>query len=278
VRDEGGEDHDDRTCQADGPGRSPREVVAAQRRQQDEQRQTDGEEAAAQEIEAVVDPALGQAQPGGHDGDRHQAHRQVDQEAPPPAQVVHEQPADDRADRAGDRVDHTLVAEPATEVAGGDDVGDGGHGHRSQPTAAEALCEPRHQELVHRLRHAAGQRPGEEDADRAQQDATAAVEVAELPVEGHRGDHRERVRRHHPGHPGEAADVVDDRRQRRGDDRAVQRAHHLAELEADEDHQGPSKPQVLHALPLRHPRERVLHGSGRPGPRVAHRPAAWVRA
>ena len=107
----------------------------------------------------------------------------------------------------------------------------------AEAAAAEALHEPGREQLVHRLRGAARRGGDEEDRDGDDQDALAAVEVAELPVQRHRRDHRERVGGDDPGDAGEPAEVVGDRRERGRDDRAVERAHHLPELQADEDQQ-----------------------------------------
>ena len=211
--------------------------MAAEGCEQDEERQARGEERGTRPVEGVRDAAVGEPQAGRDDGRRHQPDREVDEERPAPRQVLDEQAADDGADGAGDGEDHPLVPQPASELPSRDDVRDRRHGDGAETAAPEALEEPSRQQLVHRLRRPAGHRTDEEHADRDQQHASPAVEVAELPVQRHRGDHRERIGAHHPRGPREAADVVGDGGQGGGDDGAVDRAHHLPELEADEDHE-----------------------------------------
>src|SRR5262249_2970223 len=69
-----------------------------------------------------------------------------------------------------------------------------------------------------------------EDQDRDLEHAPASVDIADLAEERHRDGRAEQVRREDPRDVIQAAEVADDGRQRRRDDRGVERA----EKEADE--------------------------------------------
>jgi hypothetical protein len=175
-------------------------------------------------------------------------------ERPAPGEVVDEDAADHGADDAGDGEGDPLVAEPAPELAGGHQVGDHGHRHRADATAAHALQEPGQQQLVHRLGQAARQRAEEEHDDGRQQDALAPVEVADLAPQRHRRDLGQQVGGDHPRHPGEPADVVGDRGQGGRHDRAVHGAQHHHQLQADERDHGLTGDLPLALPPNRHRR------------------------
>ena len=171
-------------------------------------------------------------------GHGHGADRQVDVERPAPAEVVDEKAAEHRAAYARHRESHSLIAHPATELASRNDVCRHRHRHRAEAAAAEPLNEARSQQLVHRLGDPAGHRSDDEENHRAEQDALAAELVAELAVQRHDDDLSQQIRRGHPRHPRESAQILGDGGQRRGDDRAVERGHHHGQLQAYEDDDG----------------------------------------
>ena len=92
-----------------------------------------------------------------------------------------------------------------------------------QPAGAEPLQAAEAGELEHVLRDPAERRADEEDRDRRLEDPLAPVEVAELPVDRLRDRRREQVRGDDPRVVVEPAEVADDRRQRGGHDRLVER-------------------------------------------------------
>ena len=203
-----------------------------------------------------VDPVprrhLRRAEGGRDHCQRDEAERQVDVEDPPPREVVDEEAAEQRAGDDGDAEHAAEQALVAAAVARRDEVADDGHRHDDQTAAAEPLdCSERDQ-LRHRLRQPAQRRPDQEEHERDLEDALAAVEVAELPVQ--RPDHRRRqqIRGHDPGEVLETAEVADDRRQRGRHDRLVERRD-----EEDEEQRAENQAPLT--------RGRLSHGS------VAHR-------
>ena len=87
----------------------------------------------------------------------------------------------------------------------------------------------------HVLAEPAERRADQEEHDRDLQDELAAVEVAELAVE-RAGDRRgQQVRGDDPREVGDPAEVADDRRQRRRDDRLVERGEQQHEHQRQED-------------------------------------------
>jgi hypothetical protein len=157
------------------------------------------------------------------DPERDPADRQVDEEDPVPAEVVDDEPAERRPDdrRGGeDGADQALVAAP---VGRRDDVPDGRDREREQAAGADPLHAAEDDELRHRLREPAEQRADEEDHDREEDQRAPAVDVAELPPQRHRDRAREHVGGEDPRVARQPAEVGDDPRQRRRDDRLVER-------------------------------------------------------
>ena len=173
---------------------------------------------------------------GGRDHrERDKAEREVDVEDPAPREVVDEEAAEQRT---GDDRDAEHAAEQAlvaAAVARRDKVTDDRHRHDEQTAAAEPLDRSERDQLRHALRQPAQRRADQEEHERELEDALAAVEVAELPVQ--RPDHRrrEQIRGHDPREVLEAAEVADDRRQRRRHDRLVERRDEEDEEQRAED-------------------------------------------
>ena len=110
--------------------------------------------------------------------------------------------------------------------------------------------------------------PDQEDDDRELEQQLAAVDVAELAVERHGRRRRQQVGRDHPREVLQAAEVADDRRQRRRDDRLVERREQHAEHQPAEDDQHLAVREL--ALPFR---GRVRHRD-----LFDHRAAPWAIA
>jgi hypothetical protein len=149
--------------------------------------------------------------------------------------VVDEEAAEQRPDHGRDAehgAEEALVLAP---LAGRDDVADGGDRRDDQPPAAEALDRAERDQLAHVLREAAKSRADEEDHDRHLEHDPPSVEVSELPVD--RADDRrgEQVRGDDPREVLDPAEVADDRRQRRRDDRLVERGQEEDEHQRPED-------------------------------------------
>jgi hypothetical protein len=182
-------------------------------------------------------------------GDYHQREhpdRDVDVEDPAPGEVVDEEPAEERSDHRRDAEDRSEEALVAAAVARRDDVADDREGHHEETAAAEPLQRAERDQLRHVLADPAQRRANQEDHDRALQDELAAEEVAELPVD--RPDHRrsQQVGRDDPRELRDAAEVADDRRQRRGDDRLVERREQQHEQQRAEDQANALRGLVVH--------------------------------
>ena len=172
------------------------------------------------------------------DGERRGARGQVHVEDPPPGEAVDEPPAEERADHGRDAEDGTEEAHVPAALARADDVADDGHRRHHEPAPAEPLEAAERDQLGHVLAEPAQHRADEEEHDRRLEHDLAAVEVAELAVE-RPGDRRgEQVAGHDPGEVLYPAQVADDRGQRRGDDRLVQRRqqHHEQQRAEDQAH------------------------------------------
>jgi hypothetical protein len=108
---------------------------------------------------------------------------------------------------------------------------------RPQPAAAHALHAAEDDELQHALRRAGQQRAREEHDDRDLEQDLSSVDVAELAVQRHRGRGCQQVGRDHPRQVLQTPELADDRRQRGGHDRLVERRQQHAEHQPAEHDQ-----------------------------------------
>ena len=243
---------------------APRVRRAAEARERDDRRERAGEQHGAAIVDRVLDAVRMRVEDGGDHEQRERADRQVDVEDPAPGEVVDEEAADQRPDHRGDaehRAEHALVL---AAVARRDDVADDGDRRHQQAARAEALEAAERDQLGHVLRDAAERGADEEGHDRDLEHDLASVEVAELPVQraGHR--RREQVGGHDPGQVLEAAEVADDRRQRRRHDRLVERREQDDEHQRAEDDPNPGR-RPVRAGERRH----AMEGSGNGRDQVA---------
>ena len=151
------------------------------------------------------------------------ADRQVDVEDPAPGEVVDEETAEQRSD---DRRNTEHGAEEALVLAAlarRHHVPHNRQRRHDQAAPAEALQGPERDQLGHVLAEAAQCRSDQEECDGGLQHDLAAVEIAELAVERTRDRRGQQVRRDDPGEMLDPAEIADDRRQRRRDDRLVER-------------------------------------------------------
>ena len=201
----------------------------------------------------IVDPVPGrrhvQVEAERDDRERDGSDRHVDVEDPAPREVVDEEPAEQRPGHRRHGEDGPHQAHVPAASPRGDDVGEDRLCPDDEPAGAEPLDRAEDDQLEHRLREPGEHRAHQEDRDRGQEDGLAPEHVAELAVEG-RGDGRgEEVGGHDPGEVVEAAELADDRRERRRDDRLVERRQEHAEHERDEHRrQRPSRQPLLRNL------------------------------
>jgi hypothetical protein len=107
---------------------------------------------------------------------------------------------------------------------------------------AQPLDRAEHDQLGHVLADAAERRADEEDHNRRLQHDLPSVQVAELPIERTDNGRGEQIRRDDPRELRDTAEVADDRRQRRGNDRLIQRR--------EQQHQQQRSEDQTHRLPL----------------------------
>ena len=119
-------------------------------------------------------------------------------------------------------------------------LADDGERDDDQAARAEPLQRAERDQLHHALREAAQRRADEENHDGRLQDELAAVEVAKLPVERTGNGRSQQVGRHDPGEVLQAAELADDRRQRRRHDRLIERSE-----QQDEQQRGEDQPHAL---------------------------------
>lgn len=149
--------------------------------------------------------------------------------------MVGEQPAEQRPDHRGhpeDRTDRPLVLAAFTQR---DHVGDQRHRGDHQPARADALQPSPDDQHRHIGRETAQERAGDEDDRRDLEDDLPAEEVTELSHQDRCHRLGEQIRGDHPGHMGGAAQIRDDRGQRRAHDRLVQGGQQNPQHDRDED-------------------------------------------
>ena len=204
----------------------------------------------------------GLAQPAGqHRRGHHQrndADREVDVENPPPGQVVDEEAADQRAEHTGDPERGAEDSLITAALARRDDVTDDGLRAYDQAAAAQSLDGAERNQLDHRVRQAGQRRTDQEDHDRRLEEHLPAIHVAELAPQRRRHRGGEQVGRDDPGQMRQPVKIACDGRQRRRDDRLVERGQQHSEQQCTDDHQHP--PLAYRRRPIGHHRGFGLNG------------------
>ena len=199
-----------------------------------ERRKPEREHARAGEVERV--PAMLDVLVQGDDEERRGRDpcRDVDEEDPPPGEVLDDDPAEERTDEPGDaphRAEDALHPAALFQVV---DVADDGEGRRLHRSGPEPLHGAEGDERADPLREPARHRADEEDGDAGEEHRLAPVEIGELAVDGDRHRRGEQVRGEDPGVVVDAAEIADYGRHGRGDNRHLHRSHRQAEEERDD--------------------------------------------
>jgi hypothetical protein len=95
---------------------------------------------------------------------------------------------------------------------------------RQEAAGSETLDRSEDDELEQAARHAAQEGPEQKNENRCAEHGLAPILVAELAVDRHHACGAQNIGGDHPGEISDAAEVVDDARQRRCDDTLVDRA------------------------------------------------------
>lgn len=145
-----------------------------------------------------------------------------------------------RARHGGEAEDRPDEAHVAAPLPGRDDVGDDRLDADHESAAADALDGAEGDEFVHGARPACQGGADHEDDDRELEDALAAEEVAELPVDRQADRGGEEIGGDRPGHLVQAVQLADDLRQCGGDDHLVERREQQGEHQPEEDQPDPA--------------------------------------
>ena len=206
------------------------------------QRQAGGSEADEQNAD-VVDHRLGAS---GQRRDRRRRNekdddrdRHVDPERPPPAQMIGEISAQQRADHGGHTEYRAQRALIAAAIPQRDDLADQRGGGNGDGAAADALQRAGADQHCHRLRQPAQHRPGDEEQHRGLEYPLAAQHITESA--GQCGDDRggQQITGDDPRLMARPAQVGDDRGQRGGDDGLIQRRQQHPQHDRQEDEIAP---------------------------------------
>ena len=209
---------------------------------------TDGdrERRSPRPVELRLTTREGQPQPEVRHDAGQQAERHIDEEDPWPGEVVDDEPAEEWADQSGSDEGEGEVADVLAAFARRENVAEDGECESLDRSAAETLDGTERDELAHRLREPAQQRPEDKQAERRLEHEVAPIQIGQL-AQQRRTDRRgDDVGGAHPREVLERLELADDRRQRRRDDRDLHRRKEDGEHERAE-HQ----PQ----LPAREPRD-----------------------
>ena len=159
--------------------------------------------------------------PGEHPGGDG-AERQVDEEDPAPREVLREDAAEGGPDHGGGAPDAGDVPLHARTLFDGVEIADHRDAHGLYGSGTDALQRAEDDERRHAPGEAAQHRAQKEHGDPEEHHRLAPENVGELAVEGDGHRLGEQVDREKPGELGEPAQVADDGRHRRRDDRAVE--------------------------------------------------------
>ncbi len=193
-----------------------------------------GDQEGAEVVDDMVGRPARDAQGGGDHGEGDDADGQVDVEHPAPAQVLGEQPAEQRSEHTG-RTEHgTEKALVAAAFTRRHDIADDRHRQHDQPAAAQTLQRPEADQLPHVLCHAAQRGPDEEDDDRRLEQLLAPVLVAELAPQRRRGGRGQQIGGDDPRQVLKTAKVADDGRERRRHDGLVERGEQQPEQQGSD--------------------------------------------
>ena len=197
----------------------------------------------------VADGRLDRRQQPLDDDQRDDPDRDVDVEDPVPAQVLGQPAADERTGHERDPEDRTEQALVLAAFLGREQVTDDRQRDREQRAGADALDASEQDEHAHVLAQAAEGRAEQEDDDADHEDRLAAVDVRELAPERDADRAGQQVDRDRPDVVVVARQLGHDGRERRTDDRLIERAQEQPEHDGEED---------LHLRPVGQPESRVL--------------------
>ena len=130
--------------------RGPGDRVAAEAGEEDQCGQRHGEERGAGDVDARPPPCARRPERPADDDQHDEPERQIDIEDPAPAQMLDEEPADQRAEHGREAEDAAKDALELATLARRYEIADDRHRGHDQSAAAEALQRAKDDELHHR--------------------------------------------------------------------------------------------------------------------------------
>lgn len=166
-----------------------------------------GQQHGTQPVDALAGPGLGgslrRSRPGGQRPCQHSpgqpCERHVQPERPVPGQMLHQRPAQQRADHGRQAIGGAQQALVAGPLFRRKQVGEGQHRQRHEPAAACALQGTRQHQLLQVMAGTTGQGAGQEQADGQQQHGLSAQHIGQPPVQRNHHGGRQQIGREHPG-------------------------------------------------------------------------------
>ncbi len=189
---------------------------AAFEQSQDHQGGADRQQGSASEVDAVplALHLLVESSEKHPTGDR--AERHVDEEDPSPVEKVDEKPAESWADDGRDRPHTGDVPLHSGPLGYRIDVTDDRHRRRLDRTCAESLQRPESDQRRHAPGKSTQDRSHDENTDTNEHDRLAAHLVTELAEDRNRHSLGQQIDREQPWELGETTEIIDDRRDRCG--------------------------------------------------------------
>ncbi len=221
--------------------RAPRPAHAALHDRDEECRDRHAEQTDAGVVDRVRTMRDLLAQEQRQPDDREQPDGHVDPEYPVPRQRLDDEAAGKRSDDRGEAPHARQPALHARPLLRRVKVADDRRCNRLDRACAEPLQQAERDQRRHRPREAAQRRPDEEDDDAADEHRTATVEIGELAEDENRHRLRQQEAGENPRVVREAAELADDLRQRRRDDRHFHRGHEQREHHAAENDRAPHR-------------------------------------
>src|SRR5262249_52352219 len=187
---------------------------------------------------------------GGNEDRGDGADGQFEEDPPAPRRVGDEDPADQRAENAGDPEHAAEQALVTAAVPGRDDVGDDRLRAGQQAAAADSLHRAEGDQLEYGVGQAGNRRPDEEDDDRGFKERLAPVQVTELAPQRRGYGGGQQVGGDHPRQVGQPVQVTGDRGQRGRHDRLVERRQQHPQQQRADDDEGPALAQLAGLMRL----------------------------
>ena len=181
-------------------------------------------------------------------GEGERADRQVDPEDDRPVGMLDQEGAERRPDDGGEAEDAREEALHPGALGRRVDVADDGVGHRLHGAGTDALQRAEGDQRQHALREAAQRRAHQEHARAHEENALAAVEIGQPPVDRDAHRLRQQIGGEHPAEEMEVAEVGNDRGHRGRHDRGFHGRHEGRHHAGRQDQAATSRSRLRHLV------------------------------